>query len=92
MNRARIFAPSVGASVSRRGISSTRICFGINKLCKSTSEAIGQVKSGSTVLVGGFGFSGVPNTLVNALRDRPDITDLTVVSNNAGMPGVGLGM
>ncbi|CRK16678.1 hypothetical protein BN1723_015260 [Verticillium longisporum] len=91
MSRARIFAPSVSASTSRRGISSTRICFGINKLCKSTSEAIGQVKSGSTVLVGGFGFSGVPNTLVNALRDRPDITDLTVVSNNAGMPGVGLG-
>lgn len=46
----------------------------------------------STLLVGGFGFSGVPNSLINALRDRPDLTGFTVVSNNAGMPGVGLGM
>jgi len=45
----------------------------------------------STLLVGGFGFSGVPNSLINALRDRPDLRDFTVVSNNAGMPGVGLG-
>lgn len=50
------------------------------------------MKGSSTVLVGGFGFSGVPNTLVNAVRDRPDVKDLTVVSNNAGMPGAGLGM
>lgn len=49
------------------------------------------MKGSSTVLCGGFGFSGVPNTLINAVRDRPDITDLTVVSNNAGMPGKGLG-
>jgi acyl CoA:acetate/3-ketoacid CoA transferase alpha subunit len=49
------------------------------------------MKGPATVLVGGFGFSGVPNTLINAVRDRPDITDLTVVSNNAGMPGAGLG-
>lgn len=49
------------------------------------------MKGPATVLVGGFGFSGVPNTLINAVRDRPDIKDLTVVSNNAGMPGAGLG-
>ena len=49
------------------------------------------MKSDTTVLVGGFGFSGVPNTLINALRDRTDLSNFTVVSNNAGMPGVGLG-
>ncbi|KAM0276429.1 hypothetical protein ACHAQH_006781 [Verticillium albo-atrum] len=91
MGRVKVLTSGVCIFGGRRGISSTRTCFGINKLCHSTAEAIGQVKSGSTVLVGGFGFSGVPNTLVNALRDRPDISDLTVVSNNAGMPGVGLG-
>lgn len=49
------------------------------------------MQGGTTLLVGGFGFSGVPNTLINALRDRTDLRDFTVVSNNAGMPGVGLG-
>ena len=49
------------------------------------------MKGSTTVLVGGFGFSGVPSSLINALRDRPDLKDFTVVSNNAGMPGVGLG-
>ena len=63
----------------------------IDKLCDSASEAIKDMKGSSTLLVGGFGFSGVPNTLIDAVRDRPDITDLTVVSNNAGMPGAGLG-
>jgi 3-oxoacid CoA-transferase len=43
------------------------------------------------ILVGGFGFSGVPSTLINAVRDRPELKDFTIVSNNAGMPGVGLG-
>ncbi|KAI8689646.1 Succinyl-CoA:3-ketoacid-coenzyme A transferase [Fusarium sp. Ph1] len=63
----------------------------IDKISSSVTDAIGGLKSGSTVLVGGFGFSGVPNTLINAVAARQDINDLTVVSNNAGMPGVGLG-
>lgn len=63
----------------------------INKIFPSAQEAIKDMKSDSTLLVGGFGFSGVPNTLINQLRDRSDIQNLRVVSNNAGMPGVGLG-
>ncbi|KAL4866288.1 hypothetical protein BDV12DRAFT_187575 [Aspergillus spectabilis] len=63
----------------------------VDKRCGSATEAIKEMKGASTVLVGGFGFSGVPNTLINAVRDRPDIKGLTVVSNNAGMPGAGLG-
>jgi 3-oxoacid CoA-transferase len=74
-----------------RFFSSTSMRSRINKIYPSASEALKDMKSNSTVLVGGFGFSGVPNTLINEVRDRPEITNLTVVSNNAGMPGVGLG-
>ncbi|KAF2682345.1 putative coenzyme A transferase [Lentithecium fluviatile CBS 122367] len=74
-----------------RFFSSTSTRCAINKICPSAQEAIKDMKSNSTVLVGGFGFSGVPNTLINAVRDRPDLKNFTVVSNNAGMPGVGLG-
>ncbi|KAJ1329858.1 3-oxoacid CoA-transferase [Microdochium nivale] len=64
----------------------------IQKIRASAAEAISEMKSGSTVLVGGFGFSGVPSTLISAVAARPrDLRDLVVVSNNAGMPGVGLG-
>jgi len=83
--------PSVFRPLWRRNFSMTASQRAINKICPSAAEAIKDMKSSSTVLVGGFGFSGVPNTLINAVRDRPDIRDLTVVSNNAGMPGVGLG-
>jgi acyl CoA:acetate/3-ketoacid CoA transferase alpha subunit len=72
-------------------LSSTAPLRRINKIIPSATEAIQGVKSSSTVLVGGFGFSGVPSTLINAVAARPDIQDLTVVSNNAGMPGMGLG-
>ncbi|KAF5002061.1 hypothetical protein FDECE_10740 [Fusarium decemcellulare] len=91
MQRIRAVLGPTSAYVYRRGFATTCARLGINKLCKSSGETLDGVKSNSTVLVGGFGFSGVPNTLINALRDRPDITDLVVVSNNAGMPGVGLG-
>ena len=49
------------------------------------------VKRGDTLMVGGFGFVGKPLALVNALMDNPDATDLTIVSNNLGEPGQGLG-
>ncbi|KAE8454632.1 hypothetical protein EG329_000255 [Mollisiaceae sp. DMI_Dod_QoI] len=81
----------LGVPSSRRAFSQTTTRRAINKICPSASEAIADMESGKTLLVGGFGFSGVPNSLINALRDRSDLKDFTVVSNNAGMPGVGLG-
>jgi len=57
----------------------------------SPEEAVRQVKSGDTVMVGGFGLVGAPLTLIDALADLSDATDLTVVSNNIGEPGRGLG-
>jgi 3-oxoacid CoA-transferase len=74
-----------------RTFSSTARQLAINKIYPSANKAINGVKNGDTILVGGFGFSGVPATLINSIRDRKDLGDFTVVSNNAGMPGVGLG-
>ncbi|OOQ88241.1 succinyl-CoA:3-ketoacid-coenzyme A transferase 1, precursor [Penicillium brasilianum] len=84
-------AVSVFRPVWRRNFSASTSKRAIDKRASSAADAIKNMKGPATVLVGGFGFSGVPNTLINAVRDRPDIKDLTVVSNNAGMPGAGLG-
>jgi 3-oxoacid CoA-transferase len=56
------------------------------------ATAINDVQSDSTLLCGGFGLCGVPDTLIGAVHARPDITGLTAVSNNAGVVGSGLGL
>ena len=56
----------------------------LSKVYPSVAEAVQVVKSGDTILAGGFGLCGVPNTLINALSQRDDVRDLTAVSNNAG--------
>ena len=50
----------------------------------------GLVKDGQTLAVGGFGLCGIPEALIAALRDS-GVRDLTVISNNAGVDGFGLG-
>lgn len=50
----------------------------------SAEDAVRQIKSGSTVLVGGFGLCGIPEKLIIAMGKRDDLNDLVVVSNNAG--------
>ena len=57
----------------------------------SAEEAVSHVRSGDTVMVGGFGLVGAPLTLIDALVDHSEATDLTIVSNNIGEPGKGLG-
>jgi 3-oxoacid CoA-transferase A subunit len=57
----------------------------------TAAEAISRVRSGDTVMVGGFGLVGAPLTLIDALVEQSDATDLTIVSNNIGEPGRGLG-
>ena len=54
-------------------------------------EAVRDIESKSTLLVGGFGVCGVPEDLINAISKR-NINELTVVSNNAGLDNVGLGI
>jgi 3-oxoacid CoA-transferase subunit A len=49
------------------------------------------VRDGMTIAVGGFGLSGIPFNLIRALRDS-DARDLTIISNNMGVDGKGLGV
>ncbi|MGH8143442.1 MAG: CoA transferase subunit A [Steroidobacteraceae bacterium] len=62
------------------------------KVYASAGEALaGLVHEGMTVMSGGFGLCGVPDLLIEALRDS-GVSNLTVVSNNAGVDGHGLGL
>ncbi|WP_412028435.1 CoA transferase subunit A [Deinococcus yunweiensis] len=63
----------------------------MNKVYASAAEALQDiVQDGQTVAVGGFGLCGIPEALIAALRDS-GVTNLTAVSNNAGVDGFGLG-
>ncbi|MEU9840306.1 3-oxoacid CoA-transferase subunit A [Actinomadura sp. NPDC048032] len=59
------------------------------EILESVDEAVRGIEDGSTVLVGGFGFAGMPFDLVDGLI-RQGAGDLTIVSNNAGNGDVGL--
>jgi 3-oxoacid CoA-transferase subunit A/3-oxoadipate CoA-transferase alpha subunit len=54
-------------------------------------EAVSAIRSGDTVMVGGFGLVGAPLTLIDALVESSEAEELTIVSNNIGEPGRGLG-
>ncbi len=63
----------------------------MNKLFPSAHAALdGIVKDGQLLAVGGFGLCGIPEALIAALRDS-GVKGLTVISNNAGVDGFGLG-
>src|SRR4051794_7048493 len=51
----------------------------------------GVLKDGMLIMAGGFGLCGIPETLIQAIRDS-GVKNLTVVSNNAGVDGAGLGL
>ena len=57
----------------------------------AASALAGVVKDGMTIMCGGFGLCGVPEVLIEALRDS-GVKNLTVVSNNAGVDGIALGL
>jgi len=63
-----------------------------DKRVASAHEALaGLVADGQIIAVGGFGLCGIPELLIEALRDS-GVKGLTAVSNNAGIDGVGLGL
>jgi 3-oxoacid CoA-transferase subunit A len=64
----------------------------VNKIYPSAAAALADVVAdGQTLAVGGFGLCGIPEALIAALRDSGK-KNLTVISNNAGVDGFGLGM
>lgn len=63
-----------------------------SKVYKDAAAALqGVVKDGITLMCGGFGACGIPENLIDALHSS-GVGGLTVVSNNAGLDGVGLGL
>jgi 3-oxoacid CoA-transferase subunit A len=64
----------------------------MSKLRQDAADALaGIIHDGATIAVGGFGLSGNPTDLIEALRDT-GAKDLTIVSNNMGVDGKGLGL
>jgi 3-oxoacid CoA-transferase subunit A len=64
----------------------------MSKLQPAAAVALeGVLQDGITIAVGGFGLSGIPADLIEAVRDS-GVKDLTVVSNNMGVDGKGLGV
>ena len=64
----------------------------MKKVCPDARSALaGVLKDGMTVMAGGFGLCGIPEALIFAIRDS-GVKNLTVVSNNCGIDGVGLGV
>ena len=63
----------------------------MSKVLNSFEEAVKQIKDGSSIVVGGFGLSGIPEKLITALREQ-GAKDLTIVSNNCGTDDYGLGL
>jgi 3-oxoacid CoA-transferase subunit A len=62
------------------------------KVHADAREALADLlRDGMLILSGGFGLCGIPSTLIEAIRDS-GVTGLTIVSNNAGVDGVGLGV
>ncbi len=57
----------------------------------ATSALAGLLKDGMTLMVGGFGLCGIPEVLINAVRET-GVKNLTIISNNCGVDGIGLGV
>ncbi len=64
---------------------------GFNKVVDSYEEALEGLTDGMTVLAGGFGLCGIPENLIDQIK-KSAVKDLTVVSNNCGVDGFGLGV
>ena len=64
----------------------------MNKVYPDAKSALeGVLKDGMTIMSGGFGLCGIPENLIDAIRDS-GVKDLTVISNNAGVDDFGLGL
>jgi 3-oxoacid CoA-transferase subunit A len=64
---------------------------GFDKRVNSAQQALEGLRSGMTIISGGFGLCGIPENLINAIA-KSDINNLTLVSNNCGVDDFGLGL
>ena len=62
----------------------------MNNVFPSAEAAVADIFDGATIMVGGFGLCGIPENLIEAVRAR-GVRNLTVISNNAGVEGFGVG-
>jgi 3-oxoacid CoA-transferase subunit A len=63
----------------------------MNKVINNAIDAIGDIKDGNTIMLGGFGLCGIPENCIDALVNKR-IKNLTCISNNAGVDDFGLGL
>ena len=63
----------------------------INKTVENAAEAVKDIQDGATLMMGGFGLSGIPENCITALLQM-GVRDLTIVSNNAGLDDFGIGL
>lgn len=61
------------------------------KIFEHVKDALEPIKDNDTIMVGGFGLIGAPLTLIDGLVEK-DVNQLTIISNNVGEPGKGLGI
>ena len=63
----------------------------MNKVVKNAEDAIGAIKDGQVLMLGGFGLCGIPENCIAALVKK-NIKNLTCISNNAGVDDFGIGL
>lgn len=63
----------------------------MKKVVANAREALHDIQSGATIMLGGFGLCGIPENSIAALKEK-GIKDLTCISNNAGVDDFGLGL
>lgn len=79
--------PLISGAVQRGGASAA-----MSKVYSNATTALsGLLKDGMTIMSGGFGLCGIPESLILAIRES-GVKNLTVISNNAGVDGIGLGI
>ncbi len=63
----------------------------MDKTVSSADEAVADIQDGATLMAGGFGLCGIPENLIAALHRR-GVKGLSIISNNCGIDGKGLGL
>ena len=63
----------------------------MDKTVLSADQAVADIADGATIMMGGFGLCGIPENLIAALA-RKGVRNLTIISNNAGVDGFGIGL